>query len=99
MGLAIRHQGDKSCPVLTCDSCGEHIENLQLAIAQFSPTVDGATSDVHIYHKGKCDPQKGHWQPLNKYIPWLLKNHNLGIIEHTEKGTMLAIEVPEPPEV
>jgi len=99
MGLAIIHRGGKSCPVLTCDSCGEHIENLQLAIAQYASTPDGEISDVHIYHKGKCDQQKGFWQPLSKYIPWLIWNHNLGIIEHTEKGTRLDIEIPEPLEI
>lgn len=99
MGLAIIHRGGKSCPVLTCDSCGELIENLELAIAQFAPTTDGATSDVHIYHKGKCDPRRGYWQQLSNYIPWLIWNHNLGMIEHSEKGTSLDIEIPEPLEV
>lgn len=95
MGLSIRHQGRKYCPVLICDSCGEHIENLQLAIAQYPPTPNGATSEVRIYHKGKCDPRKGHWQSLSKHIPCLIWNHNLGKIEHTEKGTRLVIEMPE----
>jgi len=96
MGVAIIDQGGKCCPMLTCDSCGEPIENLKLAVAQFAPTVDGATSNVRIYHRGKCDSRKGHWQPLSNYIPWLLRNHNLGIIKHTKKGTRLIVEVPEP---
>ncbi len=99
MGLAIINQGKKYCPVLTCDSCGELIENLPLGIAQYSPTPKGATSDVYTYHKGKCDPQDGHWQPLHEYVIRLIWNHNLGIIEHTKKGTRLDIEIPEPLEV
>lgn len=99
MGLSIIKRGGKSCPVLTCDSCGEPIEDLQLGIAQFSPTPNRATTEVHLYHKGKCDIWNGYWQPLSNYIPWLIWNHNLGIIEHTEKGNRLAIEVPEPLEV
>ena len=99
MGLAIIKQGGKSCPRLTCDSCGRPIENWNHAIANFAPAQDGSTSAVHIYHKGDCDPSNGHWQPLNNYMPWLLCNHNAGIIKHTGKGTRITVDVPEPLEI
>ena len=99
MGLAIIHRGGKSCPILTCDSCRQPIGDWNCAIVNFTPTLDGSVSDVRIYHKGKCDPQKGYWMPLKQYFPWLLCNQNWGVRKHTKNGDRLIIEVPEPLEI
>jgi len=99
MGLAIKGQRGKGCPVLICDSCRRPIGDWNRAIVNFAPTLDGSVSDIRIYHKGKCDPRKGCWIPLRQYFPWLMCNHNWGIRKHTNKGDRLTMEVPEPLEI
>lgn len=96
MGLAIKNENEKYCPVLTCDKCGQPIENMELAIAQYTRIQKGLISQVKIYHKGECDPKKEYWQSLRFYIPWLLCNMKWGMKKHTNKGDTLTIEVPEP---
>ena len=86
MGLAMRMQGLHSYPELICDTCGEPIEDLGLALTAFEwPDRDGIVP-VRVYHKGDCDPGKpgvrdgaaSYWEGLNRFLPWLFWNHNWG---------------------
>jgi len=36
------------------------------------------------------------WQPLDRYLPWLLWNHKWGVQDSTKQGDKITIDVPPP---
>ena len=56
MGLSIRSEKGKIYPVLTCDTCGQPIENWGSGIVAFPMPAEDSIAGVQVFHKGKCDP-------------------------------------------
>ena len=83
MGFGAMINQGKIYPILTCDTCGKPIKNLNKAIAVFTNVKGENVLPMYgVYHKVKCDPQnqpdvdfnhKDHpfWRPLDKYLEQL----------------------------
>lgn len=98
MGLAVKYHGVMTYPVMTCDTCGEMIEDWKKAIVIYGrPLLHNGIKGIEgIYHKGQCDPKRKHWQNLEFYLTALFSNQYWGT-RHLGKGgkKLITIEVPE----
>ena len=73
-----------SCPVFTCDVCGDMIGDLTEGTALFADIArrtENMKSDVLHVHKGKCHElaeqkmkAKCEWQPLGAHLYFLCAN-------------------------
>jgi len=67
----------KTCPVMTCDRCGERIVDAANAMVRWNPDD---LSDVEVTHKSdKCDLRPwsaNSWVDLDVWLSQLL--HNVG---------------------
>ncbi len=59
MGFSMRVEKGKSYPVLTCDTCGEPIDNWGSALVAFLWPSEDSIVAAKLYHKGVCDPGGG----------------------------------------
>jgi hypothetical protein len=73
-----------SCPVFSCDVCGDMIGDLSEGAAVFADVArrnENTKIDVLHVHKGKCHElaeqkmkQKAEWQPLGAHLYFLCAN-------------------------
>jgi len=104
MGLAIQVYQGKPYPRLTCDSCGQPIEDLHGALAAYYLTGGEGILPVHVYHKGHYDighvgrreREVSRWLELSRYLPYLLWNHRWGKKGGPRGHATLTIDVPKP---
>jgi hypothetical protein len=110
MGLSIQIKNGKHCPILTCDKCGQPIEEMEKAIVLTPNAIGKPIIPVQgIYHKGICDPERTILSEegqkeymlcdhLDEYIPWLILNHKWGTLHTTRHGVRLMMYIPYPRE-
>lgn len=100
MALAI--YGDKGIhyPVLTCDTCGQPIQNAEEAMVGWTKPVDAPISHINsIFHRVKCDPGKKGLplsDDLSRYMRHLIRNLHMGKIVSNGSTRQLVIDLPEP---
>ena len=55
MGLSVFLGEDFTPPILTCDTCGEPIQNIRMAMVGRNYTSGHNTAPLYVFHKVKCD--------------------------------------------
>ena len=102
MGLSIKCLNGKTFPSLTCDTCGEPIENIHSAMVGIEDIFIGNSipSPIYVFHRGECAPGRKVMpgtQELREYMTQLVWNLHLGRIFPGDDGKQyMAIELPEP---
>lgn len=99
MGLSMRYEEEKACPVLTCDKCGKPIGDWSGAIVTHRWPSEDSPVTAKVYHKVECDPGSKNEDTkysvdLRAYLPQLLWNHNWGMKGTNEKGATVTLNVP-----
>jgi len=101
MGFALKHSKGMSIPVVTCDTCGEIIEDWSSAFVFFPPMQDETIqTDIKICHKhSRCAPSLDSSHPMTidlcRYLPWLLANNNWTKAPYGDSVRELVIEIPK----
>lgn len=54
---------------IICESCEEPIKKKNSGIVTFAPYSElPASTDVHFFHKGQCDPGSLTWNELHLFL-------------------------------
>jgi len=108
LGLALKWVSPEDAPgqhypVLTCDTCGKPIEQLDTSLVTYQLYSGEEITEIKFCHKGKCDRKRLERgvdvgmgsNELKHYLPWLLWNHGWGEKQQNEDGASITISVPE----